>query len=238
MSRLSPYQLLLFSAVLTLSTFVFADARIVAIEGKGKFHVDADQIDISISVSNTSISEINLAKQDVERRSSSIVKALLKLGIDEDDVVSPQFRINAQPPFNRGVESERWVPQVSRVIDFEIKNIESYNAVLNALVQHGVTTINSVQPRLVDPKPHERKALELAIENAKKQADFLAESFGSKIKRVHSIGNREYRSDLRMQETLVRGIAAANATDSVDAHEFKPGPVVVEAVIRVEFELE
>lgn len=215
-----------------------ADSRIVAIKGYGIVEAEADIIDIGFEVKNTDYKDLEVAKKDVEKRSSKIVNSLLKLGISEEDIRSPDFYVDTEKGYKDRECPDFWRPTVTRGIEVRLKDISKYGVVLDAIVGNGVTRIDSVESDILDTSELERKAMLIAIEDSKEQARFLAESYGTKIGKIHSIGERQYRNSFGVEEVVVYGIRASAPDRDDIPYQFKPDKVEVEADIYVEFELE
>ncbi|WP_018277338.1 SIMPL domain-containing protein [Teredinibacter turnerae] len=220
------------------SVGTFADSRIVAIKGYGVVEVEADIIDIGFEVANTDYKDLESAKKDVEKRSYKIVKSIVKLGISEEDISSPHYYVDTEKGYRDRECPEFWKPSVVRGIEVRIKDISKYGAVLDTIVSNGVSRIDSVEPNILDTSKLERKAMLIAIEDSKEQARFLAESYGTKIGKIHSIGERKYRNNFGIEEVVVTGMRASAPERDDIPYQFKPGKVEVEADIYVEFELE
>lgn len=231
-------KLIFFISMLVLPIIAWSEPRLVAIKGFGSVEVEADTIEMSFSVANTNYKNVDEAKQDVEKRSGNIVVALIKLGISEADIVSPHFEVDVERNYRDRECPDSWVPEVTRYMDLTLKDISKYGRVLDVLVKNGVTRVESVEPGILDSKTYEKKALTVAIENAKVQAKFLAESFGARLGKIHNIGERKYRNNSNLEEVVVSGIRASLPERDDMPYEFKPGKVEIEADIYVEFELE
>ena len=221
-----------------LAADTFANSRLISIKGYGTIEVEADVINISFSVANTDSKDIATAKRDVEIRSSKIVDALLELGVSAEDISSPNFHVAAEPRYGDDDCLQYWRPEVERVLEVRIKEISKYGAALDALVSNGVSSVDTVEPEVFDIKKRELDALSVAIEDAKQQAAFLAKSFGETIHGVYSIGERKYRNRHGLEEIVMTGIRASKRKNDEMPYEFKPGKIIIEADIYVEFELE
>lgn len=231
-------KMIFFISLFVLPISSWGESRLVAIKGFGSVEVEADIIEMDFAVANTNYKDVDEAKKDVEKRSSNIVEALVKLGVDEADVTSPHFEVDVERHYRDRECPDSWIPEVTRFMELTLKDISKYGRVLDVLVKNGVTRIDSVEPDILDSKPYEKKALTIAIEHAKAQAKFLAESFGAKLGKIHNIGERQYRNKNNLEEVVVSGIRSSLPERDDIPYEFKPGKVEVEADIYVEFELE
>jgi len=231
------YNFLALLLFLFLPIHAWSDPGIVAIKGYGSLEIDPDMIEISFAVANTTLKQLNEAKVDVEKRSKKIVKSLIKHGLSEDDITSPNFKVNAERSFRGRDCPDSWVPTVERNIEITLKDIKKYGKVLDILVENGITRIISVEPGILDSAAYERKALSIAIKNAKEQAKFLAKGFDAKVGKIHNIGERKYRNNFHLEEVMVAGVRASVENKEDIPYNFNPGKVSIEADIYVEFEL-
>lgn len=218
-----------------ISVFAYSDPRIIAIEGKGSFEYPAELIRIDFSVYNQSDRDVKKAKDKVERASTSIVKALVQLGINEKDIVSPSFTVDLDEQYDDDCP-KGYVPVVGRDMEVLLRDIKLYRKVIDALVENGATTIGRVESEVSDIKKYEQKAMLAAIADAKEQAKLLVEGLGGKLGKVHSIGEKRLRNSSYIEEVVVAGLRSSIREEI--PYNFAPEPVEISANLYVEFEIE
>ncbi len=208
--------------------------RIVSVEGNGEIEVAPDLIRLHFNITAFHESDIAAAKNDVDARASAAAKALLNLGVKEDDITSSSFHINIVDDFRNRTEPPRPREQrVSRSVELVLRDTSAYNAVLQALVDNGISEITQIQPDVSNYEALKQQALAAAAADARQQAEFLAEQFGARLGHVHQIGRQNIQRHFGMQEVM----ATAKRDGAEAPHEFKPGKVKVTSNVYAEFEL-
>lgn len=232
-------KILIAIAVFSVSLFCSAEPRIIAVKGTGSFEYPAEMLRFRFAVHNTSEHSVEDAKDKVDRISSAIIRALIELGIDEQDVHSPEFNIFVDEDFDEDDCPLAYLPEVSRDIEVVLRDIKLYSRVIDALVKNDVTELKGVSSEVQDYDKYERQAMLAAIADAKQQAEFLVTNLGGKLGKVHTIGDRRSFGTTRLEELIVTGIRASDPGGSLDNfYEFQPAPVEVSASILVEFKIE
>lgn len=229
-------KIVLFVCLALLSEFTYSDPRIIAIQGAGSFEYPAEMIRIDFSVFNQSDQDIKVAKSKVERVSTAIVRSLIELGINEKDIFSPSFTVDLDDQHDGDDCPKGYLPIVGRDMEVLIRDIKLYRKVIDTLVENGATSIGSVQSEVEDMEKYEQRAMLAAIDDAKKQAEFLVKNLGGELGKVHSVGEKRTRNRSHIEEILVSGIRASLRGEI--PYDFQPAPVEVSANIYVEFEIE
>lgn len=207
-------------------------ARLVSVEGNGEIEVAPDIIRLNFNITAFHESDIAAAKNDVDARASAAAKALLSLGVKEEDITSSSFHVNIVDDYRNRPDRPR-EQRVSRSVEVILRDTSTYNAVLQALVENGISEITQIQPDVSNYEALKQQALAAAAADARQQAEFLAEQFDARLSRVHQIGRQNIQRHFGMQEVM----AAAKRDEGGAPHEFKPGKVKVTSNVYAEFEL-
>ena len=218
---------------------VFADARIIAVEGRGKIEAVPDLIRINMTVYKHAADDIATAKAYVDDMSSKTAAALIANGVQAQDIFSSSMTIQTAERYD---ENDNPVPAghiASRDIDTIVRDVDTYSTVVQALVDVGISDISSVEPALSNYAALQRQALARAAQQAREKAEFLANYLGATLGAVHQIGKqRTYRQFVDLDEVIVTAGARSDADVKTVQYEFQPGTVEVEASVYVEFEIE
>lgn len=218
---------------------VFADARIIAVEGRGKIEVVPDLIRIDMTVYKHDAEDIARAKSYVDDMSSKAAAALIANGVQAKDIFSSSMTIQTAERYD---ENDNPIPAghiASRDIDIIVREVDTYSTVVQALVDVGISDITSVEPAISNYQALQRKALAVAAQQAREKARFLAAELGATLGAVHQIGKqRTYRQFVDLDEVIVTAGERSDADVKTVQYEFQPGTVEVEASVYVEFEIE
>ncbi|MBN48898.1 MAG: hypothetical protein CMN85_05100 [Spongiibacteraceae bacterium] len=213
-----------------------AEPRTIAVEGAGEIEVMPDLIHLYYNVSEINDSEVGAAKAEVDKRSSASVRALIKLGVKEEDITSSALNIRTLDDFNPrdGISGRRHM--VQRNIDVVLRDVSVYNAALQALVDSDISEITQIKPDVSNYDQLKQQALAQAAQRAREQAEFLAAQFDAELDRVHQIGRQNIQRHFDFQESVAASMRGAPGKKDTP-YDFKPGKVKVTSNVYVEFEL-
>ncbi|MBT5032852.1 MAG: SIMPL domain-containing protein [Proteobacteria bacterium] len=214
-----------------------AQTRIIAVEGSATIEAVPDIIRVQYLVSNISDEGVSAAKQVVDETAIRTIEALVDLGVEKESVTSSTLLVE---PVDQYDANDNYIgssqSEVSRSLELVLLEVGLYNQVIEALVDAGVTEIESISPDVSNYDELKMEALAAAAVNAKKEAAFLSAQLGATLGSVHQIGKQQLRRHFTLQEIVVT--ARQRSEDRSIPYEFEPGTVEVTADIYVEFELE
>ncbi|WP_372796735.1 SIMPL domain-containing protein [Litorivivens sp.] len=212
-------------------------ARIISVEGNGEVEVVPDIIRLHFNITAFHDSDVAVAKADVDQRASAAAQALIKLGVKEADISSSSFQVNIVEDYRRSEPRTR-EQRVSRAVEVVLRDTTRYNAALQVLVDSGISEITHIQPDVSNYDALKQQALASAAEDARKQAEFLADQFDARLSRVHKIGRQNIQRHFGLEEVIATSAKQDMAAPQAPPHEFKPGKVKVTSHVYAEFELE
>lgn len=219
------------------SPLVPPEPRIIAMEAQGEFEVLPDLIRLHFNVSSLHDSDPAVAKTQVDQHASAAVRALMKLGVKEEDITSSALNVSIQEDYNRNDGSRTRRHRVQRNVEAVLRDTSLYDKALQALVGSGVSEISHIQPEVSNLDELKQKALADAARKAREQADFLAAQFDAEVARVHQIGRQDIQRHFGMQEMVAHAAKGGDAPEP-PSHDFKPAKVKISSNVFVEFELE
>jgi len=226
------------SILIFASPMVFPNENIIALTGEGKIEVVPDIINMSIEIGKMEKSDVSKAKAYVDQLSSKAASVLIKQGISEKDITSSSLNVHTVTKYDEHENENPVGYAVTRDIQIVIRDISTYNKIIQALVDVGVTDITSVKPDVSDREEVQRKALAQAAQKATEKAKFLASQFGAKLGKVYKIGDQRVRHNFGvLEEVLVTAQRRMASNIKSVQYEFHPAPVEVQSSIYVEFEL-
>lgn len=108
---------------------------------------------------------------------SGIIQALLTLGLPREQIQTAEFRIEPQYDFPDGQQVFRDF-RITHLLQITTDMVDSVGELIDAAVAHGANQVSSLQFTLSEPERYEDEALSLAIANARRKAETIAESMG------------------------------------------------------------
>ncbi len=162
----------------------------MSVSGVGKVLLEPDIARVSIGVRSQS-QEIAEALEENNTSAEAIFQTLTDMGIDKSDIRTSNFNIYPQQdyrPFEMG-ESEE--PQITFVVEntvsVTVRDLNSLGEVLSKVIDKGANSIYGVSFDFEDKTAAVAEARKLAIDDAKEQAQAIADTAGVTLGAIHFI---------------------------------------------------
>ena len=184
--RFSPIALL---AMTLLASHAMADEmrREVAVAGSGEITVVPDRATLSMGVEMRA-RELEKAKQQVSQIVSDFLKLADKSGIEKKHLNTSQLTIRPEYDWNSTNKERRLTGFcVARQIQVELLDLDKIGPLMERATSLGVNQINGPFFASSQEKELHRAALKLAAEDARLNAEVLADSLGAGLGAVRSI---------------------------------------------------
>jgi uncharacterized protein YggE len=186
-----------------------------------------DRFSFSLSIEQKGRIAAELNKAIVEK-TSSVIQALLKIGVDEKAVQSLQVQFNPWVEYN-GKQREQKGFILTRQIKVTVKTLAEYEQSIDAVLKLGVNNIN--QFNFTDSQANEnyQMALRKALLNAKGRASDMALVLGLKLAKVISISEQSSGQEMPV---------AFKTRQFQAAETYQPGEMSTQARVKVIFALQ
>lgn len=207
MNRITKFSITILLSVLTIAAVaviaVMADASApssvnaqttttpprtsIGVSGIGRVNVTPDTGIASLGVEITAPTLAEATKLGNERM-TAVLDAIKAQGVDPKDIQTSSY--NVYPLTNNPKEGES--PQVtayrvSNIVTVKIRAIANVGQVLDAALEAGANSINSVFFTVNDPSKAQDEARTLAVKDATAKAQTLATAAGVKVGKLFSI---------------------------------------------------
>lgn len=161
------------------------DAPHIVVQGYGEVEAMPDSAELSLQVSATEQSAA-AAKADVDRRVAAVLKAAQAQGIAESAIRASQIRVQPDYRWEDG-KRELLGQKVLRQVDIRLDNLSRYGALVDALVNAGLSELGQVQFVVAQPDKLARQAELAALADGRARAAALAKGLGRKLGKVYRI---------------------------------------------------
>ncbi|MDP5211964.1 SIMPL domain-containing protein [Pseudoalteromonas tunicata] len=165
----------------------------IYVEGSSEFGVFPDQIIISVSLSSVNL-DAEIAKSEVDQKSLRLFEAVKKLNVEKGDITATPLQINPAFEYEDRKKIDKGT-SVNRNVDITLKDLKKYPQLNDILVKAGITSKISSIVEVSNERELKKKALMLALKDARLKAESLAELQNKTIKDVHSISEFKTRED-------------------------------------------
>jgi uncharacterized protein YggE len=162
--------------------------RIMEVTGIGTVKLEPDIVTINIGVQSRSADAGEALKENTQK-AQGIIDTLLEMGVENKDIQTRNFNIYQQQENRFPEEETQTTPTyvVENTVAIIVREIDALGAILTKVVDGGANTINSIRFDLEDRDAAMAEARKLAIEDAKDQAEAIAETAGVNLGPIQSI---------------------------------------------------
>jgi hypothetical protein len=207
------------------------NASKLTVQGDGKVSASPDMAIIVLGVETQNASAARAAGENAGLMNETI-NALLAAGIAENDIQTSSFSLTTMPVPEDEPKMTSEMPKApvflaTNQVTVRLNNTTDVGMVLDAAVSAGSNSIQQVSFDLRDPSPQNDRAMTLAIEDAKRQAEVAANAAGVKLVRILEI-------------TEGYGYIAQTAKSALFADAgtpIQPGQLEISASVTVTYEI-
>ena len=207
----------------------------LSITGKGKTTASPDSAYINIAVESTADTASGAVKDNAEKTNK--VMEVIKAGLGKEDKVStagyslsPVYKYN-----NETKKSEFRGYRAANQIIVETRNLNDLGKLIDSVAQAGSNKIDSLTFDTTEREAYKKRALTMAVEDAKTTAETVAKAAGVKIVKILSITPSSDTPMPIYRDYEIRGkMALAEASPT----PIEPGELTVNASVKMVFEIE
>lgn len=162
--------------------------RTLSVAGSGESYLAPDVAYIYIGVHTESATAADAVEEN-NTQTQALIEAIREFGIDAKDIRTTNFSIWPMDQFDpaTGRPTGEKTYAVDNTVYVTIRELERLGDFLDTAVQAGANTVNSVQFDVADKDAVLQEARVAAIEDARAQAQELAEAAGLSLGEIQSI---------------------------------------------------
>ena len=205
----------------------------INVVGVGEVDEEPDQVVLSIGINAQELTLVE-AKKVADQRYALVLEQIKSAEIDDKYIKAT--RINAQPQYEwinnkRVYKGER----VSRSLQVTINDLDSVSELMQAIIENGVSTIDSMTTGFQNPEELEKQALGIAADDAKNKAEFLAKRLGRNLGQATMI--TEQSSSTPIFQPSAQMMRSGAALESAQAPQEMLGTQKIKVTVNVSFNL-
>jgi uncharacterized protein YggE len=206
--------------------------RTLNVNGVGQVYLTPDIAYIYIGVhteAKTASEAVDLNKT----QTNAVIDAIKKAGVDKTDIRTTNFSIYPSQQYSPDGQLTGTVYMVDNTVYVTVRALDNLGSLLDDAISAGANTINSIQFDVADKAQALKDARGKAIEDAKTQAQELADAAGLSLGNIQTISFYD-SSPYPMNEGKGGGggAMAANATVPI-----QPGQLTVAVTVNVIYEI-
>jgi uncharacterized protein YggE len=189
----------------------------VRVRGEGQVEVapDAATVTIGVLVSKASLKK---AREEAAARAADAIAAVKEAGIPDRDIQTSEYVIQPRRSIDaKAKPTEIAGYDVRNTISVTVRDLERLPELLDAAVAASANQVNGPSFFIQHPEAAEDEASRLAMADARRRAEVLAEAAGATLGRVRSIDEVEEHSG-PAPRMMMRAMAAdSGATTPIEA---------------------
>jgi len=170
----------------------------ISFSGKGELVVKPDIANVSFGVMAENI-DVSKAQSESVSKVNKIINFLKEKGVKESDIKTTNYNIyprydylRTEYPYSGKQVLAAYV--VSQTVSLKIRDIAKVGEILGAIGEFGATDISGLTFTVDDYDGEMAKARDLAIKDAKEQAEKLSKSLGVKLVKIVSFSDTNNQS--------------------------------------------
>jgi len=214
--------------------------RTINVNGKAEIKAEPDRARLTLGVEARN-KELSVARAEVDKAVKNILTMLdKKLDISKKRIKSAQ--LITRPEYNYSSNRKRNLIgyYASRSIEVDLHDLDKLGELMHEATELGITNMNS--PQFYTSKKDElyREALVEASQNAKMNAQVLADSLDTRLGEVHQINatNVYFNQPNYGARPMARSMKMEAATDMGGAETYNVGEITVTADVNVVFDID
>lgn len=147
--------------------------------GEGTISATPNQAQIIIGV-RTEDESVTTAQQQNAALTTSIINALLQIGIPKENIQSNNYQVNPQYRFEENQQILTGY-RVQHELKITMNEIELVGEVIDTAVQHGANVVSSISFMVKQPELYYLEALKKALKNGVQKGKTIASTFNREI---------------------------------------------------------
>lgn len=167
-----------------------AAADVITVYGKGEMITTPDIASFSFSVTEES-STVGAAQKKATDKMNAILEYIKTAGIEDKDVKTSGYNIYPRYEYRGGtiyVPGKQYIAAyvVSQSVDIKVRDLSKAGELLSGIGEYGATNVSGLTFTMDKQDEVTREARDLAIKDARSQAEVLADALGVRLGRIVS----------------------------------------------------
>jgi hypothetical protein len=182
----------------------------ISVTGEGRVYADPDMAQIVIGVE----SRAPTAKEAASKNSgdmSEVMAVLKEMGIAEEDIQTVDYSIRAEMYYPEGEEPKVIGYVVTNAVQVKMRDLNLVGDLLDRVTEAGANNIYGITFTIEDPRPFQERAREIAVADARKKAQQLAELADIRLGDLFSINEYIMGGPVYVERAMAEGIGGGGA---------------------------
>ncbi len=205
----------------------------LSVVGEGKLDVvpDTAYVDAGITINNVSTTE--QAQKYLNEVNNKIIEEMKKLGIKKEDIKTTNYSISPNYKYT-GSENAIDGYNGTATVEIKVKNTQLVSQVITTATASGANQIQGSRFIISSPEKYREEVRDMAIKNARDQAEKVAKKLGIKLGKVTNIIESPANQLPYNYKTMMAGGGLGGA--DVSQPNIEPGSQTITSVVTLFFE--
>ena len=216
----------------TINQEAAENVRTLNVSGIGIVYLTPDIVYINIGV-NTQRENAAEAVEINKEQTNAVIQAIKDFGVDAKDIRTTNFSIWSNPQYDPAGQITGTNYVVDNSVNVTVRDLEKLGDLLDAAVAAGANSIYSIQFDVEDKSEATKEARTKAVEDAKVEAQELAEAAGLSLVSIQSINYYESSPTTYFEGKGGGGGAAMESA----AVPIQPGQLAISVTVNVTYSI-
>lgn len=205
--------------------------RKLSVSGLGVVYLTPDIVYINIGV-NTQRENAAEAVEINKEQTSAVIQAIKDFGVDAKDIRTTNFSIWSNPQYDEFGQVKGSNYSVDNTVNVTVRDLDKLGDLLDAAIQAGANSIYSIQFDVEDKTEATKQARAQAVEDAKLEAQELADAAGIALVQIEDINYFESSPTPYFEG---KGGGGGGAAES--AVPIQPGQLAISVTVNITYSI-
>lgn len=202
----------------------------ISVTGEGRVYAEPDIAEIIIGVESRAPTAKEAASQN-SGDMSEVMVVLKEIGVAEEDIQTVDYSIRAEMYYPEGEEPKVMGYVVTNAAQVKMRDLNLVGDLLDQVTEAGANNIYGITFTIEDPRPFQERAREMAVADARKKAQQLAELVDIRLGYLLSINEYVMGGPVYVERAaMAEGIGGGGPSIS-------PGQLEIVIQVQVSYEI-
>jgi uncharacterized protein YggE len=204
----------------------------LAVTGVGKVDVSPDLATVNLSIVANNAKTVQDAQNEINSVNNKIVESLKSLGVSKKDIKTSDYSITPNYDYSNGKNTTSGY-NASATLTVTTNDTSKLPQIISKGTESGANQVLGTNYSVKSPEDYQEQARQKAIDNAKQQAQKLANELGIKLGKAVNIAES---SQPQEPSPVMYKEAALSAGSNPVAPDLQPGSQTITSTVTVYFE--
>ncbi|MFZ6035408.1 MAG: SIMPL domain-containing protein [Patescibacteria group bacterium] len=204
----------------------------LAVVGEGKMDITPDTAEVNAGITVDNRPNVGDVQKTINGVNDKIIDALRKMGIEKGDIKTSNYSVYPNYRYDNNVNTISGY-NGNATIQIKVRDTQMVSRVIEEVTNAGANQIQGVNFSIDKPETYREQVREMAIKNAKSQAEKIAKDLGISLGKITNIveSNPTQSGVVPMYEYAAKGLGGGGGGPTVES-----GTQTITSVVTLYFE--